>query len=262
MMTHTSNEQGNNLRRPSRAAGMLLRMAALLLATAALHGDASAQAAGTTAVVSVTLSRSAEPVLGWSVQRGLLGRIVYGEQGQKIGKVEDVVVISAPAPYVLVISVGGFVGLGKHVVAIPLDDVLEQGGRLVLPGASKATLKALPVFTYSSMMMLRSQFIRDATAQLATANEQLVQLKKRADAATGASKTELEKGNAALQADITAGEDKLADLKKAEAARWVLLKEDVRQAIARIKAVIVHTSAEPAPDAAPPPADADASRRP
>lgn len=208
---------------------------------------ASAQQPGTSAVVSMTLPSSAEPVQGWSVKHGLLGRPVYASAGGKqIGMVLDLVVTSATAPYVLVIGVGGFVEIHDHAVAVPLEAVVEQEGVLVFPGATRASLKAMPRFTYSRGIMQRAQFIRATSAQLTKANAELVRLQKRAAAETGTVKVQLEKDNAAFQADITSAEDKLADLEKAEAARWVLLQKDVQNAIARVRATMSHEKAEPA----------------
>jgi hypothetical protein len=218
-----------------------------MLAIVLVAGPAAAQQPGTAAVVSTTLASSAEPVQGWSVKHGLLGRAVYAAAGGKqIGTVMDLVVTTGAAPYVLVIGVGGFIEVGGHAVAVPLADVVEQDGLLIFPGATRASLKAMPRFTYSTSTVRRTQFIRAASAQLAKANAELVRMQKRASAETGVAKNKLDQEDAAFQADITAAEDKLADLDKAEAARWVLLETDVRNAIARVRAAMSHEKAVPA----------------
>ena len=38
--------------------------------------------------------------------------------------------------------------MGGHNVAIPAGQVKQEGDKLVLPGATKETLKALPKFEY------------------------------------------------------------------------------------------------------------------
>lgn len=239
MKTFSSNRPGVSARP--------LALAALVLGVLAAGGPASARQPGTSAVVSMALPSSAEPVQGWSVKRGLLGRPVYASDGGKqIGTVVDLVITPAAAPYVLVIGVGGFVELKGHAVAVPLDDVVEQGGLLIFPGATRASLKAMPRFTYANSTMQRVQFIQASSAQLTRANTHLVLLQKQAAAQTGAAKARLEQENAAFQADITSAEDKLADLKKAEAARWVLLSKDVQNAIARVRAAMAHEKADPA----------------
>ena len=47
-----------------------------------------------------------------------------------------------------VVNVGGFLGLGKHLVAIPVRQFAHIAPRAVLPNASKQELKALPKFEY------------------------------------------------------------------------------------------------------------------
>lgn len=231
----------------SRRAAASACMLAILLASS----QAGAQQPGTSAVVNMTLPSSAEPVQGWSIKHGLLGRPVYASAGGKqIGIVTDVVVTTATVPYVLVISVGGFLEVGGHAVAVPLADVVEQDGLLIFPGATRASLKAMPRFTYSKATMQRAQFIRATTAQLAAANAQLARLQHRAAAETGAVKARLEQDNAAFQANITSAEDKLANLEKAEAARWVMLRDEVKRAVALVRAAMSHEKAVPVTPAA------------
>ena len=44
---------------------------------------------------------------------------------------------------------GGFVGLGRHDVAIPASHLQVQDGKFVLPGATKEVIKSLPKFQYA-----------------------------------------------------------------------------------------------------------------
>jgi hypothetical protein len=48
-----------------------------------------------------------------------------------------------------IIGVGGFLGIDRHDVAIPAGQLKIQGGKLMLPGATKDALKALPKFEYA-----------------------------------------------------------------------------------------------------------------
>jgi hypothetical protein len=47
-----------------------------------------------------------------------------------------------------IVGVGGFLGVGKNDVAIPMEQIKLEGGDLVLAGATKEALKALPKFEY------------------------------------------------------------------------------------------------------------------
>jgi hypothetical protein len=50
-----------------------------------------------------------------------------------------------------IIGVGGFLGVGTHDVAVPMSHIREEGNKLVLPGATREALKAMPEFQYAKM---------------------------------------------------------------------------------------------------------------
>jgi len=47
------------------------------------------------------------------------------------------------------IGAGGFAGVGRHDVAIPVNQLKHEEGKIVLPGATKEAIKALPKFEYA-----------------------------------------------------------------------------------------------------------------
>ncbi len=49
----------------------------------------------------------------------------------------------------VIVGAGGFVGVGKHDVAIPVNQLKQQDGKFVLSGATKEAIKALPKFEYA-----------------------------------------------------------------------------------------------------------------
>ena len=49
-----------------------------------------------------------------------------------------------------VLSVGGFLGLGTKYVVVPFGSLKMQDKKILLPGATKEALKALPEFNYRS----------------------------------------------------------------------------------------------------------------
>ncbi len=55
--------------------------------------------------------------------RDVLGLSVYNAQDQNIGKVDDLVLDKDNKVIAAVIGVGGFLGIGKHDVAIPIDQI-------------------------------------------------------------------------------------------------------------------------------------------
>jgi sporulation protein YlmC with PRC-barrel domain len=79
----------------------------------------------------------------------LIGSTVSNDKNEKIGKLDDIIVDNNRVMYA-VLQVGGFLGLGSHLVAVPYDSlkVDEAGKKVVLPGASKDELKKLAEFKY------------------------------------------------------------------------------------------------------------------
>jgi sporulation protein YlmC with PRC-barrel domain len=89
------------------------------------------------------------------VQRDLLGKTVVNDRNEKIGKVDDLIISpskdsNTPATSFAIIGVGGFLGIGKRDVAIPMEQLKLHNKQLTLPGATKDALKALPPFVYRS----------------------------------------------------------------------------------------------------------------
>src|SRR4051812_22551274 len=85
---------------------------------------------------------------GWSAKRTFLGKAVYNENNQKVGSITDLIVAPDTSLAFVVIGTGGFVGLGKHNVAVRTSDLRVDGGKFILPGATKEKLKAAPKLEY------------------------------------------------------------------------------------------------------------------
>jgi sporulation protein YlmC with PRC-barrel domain len=111
-------------------------------------GTASAPVAGRVPL-GVTVTEMEAIVLGWSVRKDLLGKTVINDKNEKIGKIDDIIISPKNSVSTAVIGVGGFLGMGKHDVAIPIEQLKLTGGNLILPGATKDALKALPPFEYA-----------------------------------------------------------------------------------------------------------------
>ncbi len=111
-------------------------------------GYAGAQMAGSS-TVGVTVEELKEVALGWSAKKQILGQGVYNEKNEKIGVIDDLVIAPDRAVSYAIVGAGGFVGLAKHDVAIPIGQVKQQDGKFVIPGATKEAIKALPKFEYA-----------------------------------------------------------------------------------------------------------------
>ena len=126
----------------------LALLAVFAAAAFAPVGRASAQVAGET-TLGVTVEEMRVVMLGWSAKHKLLGAAVYNDTGQKIGNIDDIIVSPDRSVSHAIIGVGGFLGIGRHDVAIPMDQIKFVNNRFVIAGATKAALKAMPEFHYA-----------------------------------------------------------------------------------------------------------------
>ncbi|MGF6781989.1 PRC-barrel domain-containing protein [Paraburkholderia sp. GAS334] len=79
----------------------------------------------------------------------LEGATVYNREKDKIGTVDDLVVAPNDSSTYAILSVGGFLGMGKHLVAVPFRDLQIDRRQLILPDATKKSVEALPEFKYA-----------------------------------------------------------------------------------------------------------------
>ena len=124
----------------------------------AAQSGAQAPAASTAPVagrapLGVTVVEMEAVVVGWSTKHDLFDKTVVNDKNDKIGKIDDLIISPSkaggtPAASFAIIGVGGFLGMGKRDVAIPTEQLRLQDKKLVLPGATKDALKALPPFVY------------------------------------------------------------------------------------------------------------------
>lgn len=81
----------------------------------------------------------------------MIGASVRDGAGQKIGTVDDLVIAPDRRIEQLVLSVGGFLGLGEKLVALPVAGLRAQADGLILAGASRQSLEASPAFDKASV---------------------------------------------------------------------------------------------------------------
>jgi hypothetical protein len=81
----------------------------------------------------------------------LTGRDVVNDKDQEIGTIDDFIVDKDKVLFAI-LEVGGFLGVGGHLVAVPFASLQldDMGRKVVLPGASKDNLEKLPVFEYAA----------------------------------------------------------------------------------------------------------------
>jgi sporulation protein YlmC with PRC-barrel domain len=79
----------------------------------------------------------------------IIGASVTNDHNDTIGSIDDLMLTQDNKVALAVISVGGFLGIGSKLVAVPYDQLQHgQNAKLVWPGASKQSLNDMPSFTY------------------------------------------------------------------------------------------------------------------
>jgi hypothetical protein len=80
----------------------------------------------------------------------VIGSSVLNEANETIGKIDDLLVTrDGKEPYA-VLSIGGFLGMGAHMVIVRYDSLkFAPENKILLPGGTKEGLKMLPNFEYS-----------------------------------------------------------------------------------------------------------------
>jgi hypothetical protein len=118
------------------------------LVVAGSAGRLGAQVAGST-TLGVSVEELKAVAIGWSAKKKILGKAVYNDKNEKIGVVDDLIITPDKSVSYAIIGAGGFLGMGKHDVAIPVGQFKEDKGKIVLAGATKDALKAMPKFVYA-----------------------------------------------------------------------------------------------------------------
>lgn len=79
----------------------------------------------------------------------LIGSTVVNESNEVIGKIDDLIITPNDKVPFAVLSVGGFLGVGSKFVVVPSSALEVNDNRMLLRGATKASLKSQPDFKYS-----------------------------------------------------------------------------------------------------------------
>ena len=102
------------------------------MAPAATPTSAPPAIAGGT-ILGVSVSELVAVVNGWSIKKQILGKDVYNDKSEKIGKVDDLIVSQDKAITYAIIGAGGFLGVDRQDVAIPVNQFKIADGKLMLP---------------------------------------------------------------------------------------------------------------------------------
>jgi hypothetical protein len=152
----------------------LLHLLPMTLAAALVAVPALAQSSGSTSGITTPGITAATPIPGTSAGTAavawpagsvvmhrprlsqLIGTNVYNDRNEAIGEVDDVIIASPAGAMqgpMAIIQVGGFLGMGGRLVAVPLGELQwnVERERIVMPNASKETLQGRPAFSYDTL---------------------------------------------------------------------------------------------------------------
>jgi sporulation protein YlmC with PRC-barrel domain len=109
---------------------------------------AQAFAQGTPQTAGVMKVDPASVATGYRVSK-VVGSTVVNEANETVGTIDDLIVTPSEKVPFAVLSVGGFLGMGTKYVVVPYSALQVQDKKMVLSGATKDSLKALPEFKYT-----------------------------------------------------------------------------------------------------------------
>jgi sporulation protein YlmC with PRC-barrel domain len=122
-------------------------LAGAALFAVSLSGPAFSQGAPQT--VSLMKVDPASLATGYRTSK-VVGSTVVNETNQTVGTIDDLIVTPTEKVPFAVLSVGGFLGMGTKYVVVPFSSLQVKDKQMVLPGATKDSLMALPEFKYNN----------------------------------------------------------------------------------------------------------------
>jgi hypothetical protein len=82
---------------------------------------------------------------------------VYNDRDEKVGSVDDLIMGKDNKADDVIVSVGGFLGMGTKLVSVPYTQLklgdtknASSSNKVVMPGATKESLKAQSEFHYTN----------------------------------------------------------------------------------------------------------------
>ena len=105
---------------------------------------------GQTIPGSPALSVSTVTMNGGIRTSKIVGAAVFNGGNQQVGTVDELIMDHDDRVVLGVISVGGFLGVGGKLVAVPFTALhIDAAGKVTVPDASKEALEKMPGFTYA-----------------------------------------------------------------------------------------------------------------
>lgn len=100
------------------------------------------------AAVDIMVVDVAKVATGYRTSK-LAGKAVQNDKNEKIGSIDDFIIAQDKVLFA-VLQVGGFLGVGGKLIAVPYEmlQISDNGDKIIMPKASKEDLRKLPEFKY------------------------------------------------------------------------------------------------------------------
>ena len=125
----------------------------ILLATAAVLGvvlvSGGVSAQGQPQMVELVKLDMQKLAAGHRASK-VIGNNVLNDDQETIGEIEELLVSSDGKQPYAVLSIGGFLGMGKRMIVVPYDTLKFADDKVTLPGGTKEGLRMLPEFKYAT----------------------------------------------------------------------------------------------------------------
>ncbi len=125
----------------------MLLAGAAMMSVALMSGGARAQ--GTPQTVEIAKLDVQKLAAGYRASK-VIGSNVFNDANETIGEIQDLLVSSDGKQPYAVLSIGGFLGMGTHLVVVPYAALQFADKKVTLPGGTKEGLKMLPEFKYAA----------------------------------------------------------------------------------------------------------------
>jgi len=118
--------------------------------TAAAPAQTGAAAGAATGATAASRPAESGAMTGGRRASRVIGASVYNEHNESIGEVEDIVLPQGGGQPMAVLSVGGFLGIGGRLIAVPYDRLQRSNDRdrWTIQGATRDSVRSMPEFTY------------------------------------------------------------------------------------------------------------------
>jgi hypothetical protein len=120
---------------------------AAMISVGLLSGGAGAQ--GTPQTIELAKVDVKTLAAGYRASK-VIGSSVVNDANETIGKIDELLISSDGKQPYAVLSIGGFLGMGTHLVVVPYDTLKFGDNKVALPGGTQDGLKMLPEFKYAS----------------------------------------------------------------------------------------------------------------